>query len=145
MGNNSHGNNNELEMAKYLNEKKFKDLNPVMKEFIKYICLTKGISYDDRTTIFAEYETNGKLKQDIYITIKGTKIGISLKMGKGNSCHQEKIESFVSFIKSCCKATDEICNLWRLFIWADGTYDGSGSTKKDSNGKIISRFNADYF
>lgn len=142
MADNSHGTNNELEMTNYLDGKKFKDLNLTMKEFIKYICATKDIHYTDQTEISAIYVKNNKLKQDIYIIINDKKIGVSLKMGSGNSCHQEKIEDFISFIKSDCNATDEICNLWRFFIWADGTLNGTGPKDKDSSGKIICRFDA---
>lgn len=145
MASNLHGNNNELEMASYLNDKKIKDLNLTMKEFIKYVCLTKGISFDENTKLKAEYEKNNKLKQDIYITIAGEKIGVSLKMGSGNSCHQEKIEDFIRFICTSCNATKEICDLWRFFIWADGTLDGSGFLKKGTDGKILCRFDTTRF
>lgn len=142
MASNPHGNSNELEISNYLNDKKIKDLNLTMKEFIKYICLTEGIEFDDNTIIKADYVKNNKKKQDIYITISDKKIGVSLKMGSGNSCHQEKIEDFISFIKNNCSATNEICDLWRFFIWADGTTDGSGSMEKGPDGKILCRFDA---
>ncbi len=145
MADNSHGTNNELEMADYLDGKKYKDLNLTMKEFIKYICKTKNIPLNDKTAIAAEYVKNNKLKQDIYITINGNKMGISLKMGSGNSCHQEKIEDFVSFIQQELNASNEICNLWRFFIWADGTLNGTGSMDKNEKGKIICRFDATNF
>jgi hypothetical protein len=140
MANNSHGANNELEISNYLNGKKFKELNLTMKEFIKYICNTKGILYNDDTLIIADYVKNNKLKQDIYITINGIKIGISLKMGSGNSCHQEKIEDFIKFIKKELGTPEEVCDLWRFFIWADGTLNGTGPMNKDEKGKIICRF-----
>lgn len=142
MADNSHGTNNELEMSNYLNGKKVRELNLTMKEFIKYICVTKGIEYCDDTVIQAEYVKNNKLKQDIYVTIDGRKMGISLKMGSGNSCHQEKINDFVNYIKSELNANDEICNLWKFFVWADGTVDGTGSMEKGADGKIICRFDA---
>lgn len=145
MANNLHGNNNELEMAEYLDGKKYKELNLTMKEFIKYICATKGIKLDDDTEINAKYETSNKLKQDLYVFINGKQFGISLKMGTGNSCHQEKIEEFVEFIKDNCNASEEVCNLWRLFIWADGTTDGTAPIVKDKNGKIICRFTSSEF
>lgn len=145
MASNQHGNSNELEIANYLDGKKIKDLNLTMKEFIKYICLTKDITFDDNTIIKADYVKNNKKKQDIYLIINGSKIGVSLKMGSGNSCHQEKIEDFIDFIQSNCSATNEICDLWRFFIWADGTIDGSGSTKKGTDGKILCRFDATEF
>lgn len=145
MANNSHGNKNEIEIANYLNNKKYKNLNLTMKEFIKYICKTKNISFNDETLIYAKDEKNKKLKEDIYITINNTTINVSLKMGTGNSLHQEKIEDFINYIKQNSNATNEVCNSWRLFIWADGTIDGSGSLEKDENGKIISRFGASGF
>lgn len=145
MASNPHGNSNEIEISNYLNSKKYKDLNLTMKEFIKYVCNTKNIPFDENTEIKASYEKNNKLKQDIYLTISEIKIGISLKMGSGNSCHQEKIDDFVSFIQKNCSATDEICDLWRFFIWADGTYDGSGSLDKGADEKIICRFDANGF
>lgn len=145
MADNSHGSKNELEIVKFINNKKFSELNLTMKEFIKYICLTKSIELSDNTMLLASYEKNNKLKQDIYITIGNDKIGVSLKMGSGNSCHQEKIEDFVEFIKNECNADDKISNLWRFFIWADGTYDGSGANTKDSNGRIKCRFDTKEF
>jgi hypothetical protein len=145
MASNKHGNNNENEIANYLDGKKIKDLNPTMKNFIKFICQKKNIIFDENTNISACPEKNKKLKQDIYIEIEKIKVGISLKMGTGNSCHQEKIDDFISLIRSKCNATNEICDLWRFFIWADGTLDGKGSKEKDSSGKIISRFDANEF
>ena len=145
MANNSHGNNNELELVQYLDGKKYKELNLTMKEFVKYICATKGIPLDDDTKINAKDETNNKLKQDVYIFANGIRFGISLKMGTGNSCHQEKIEEFVEFIKDNCNASEEVCDMWRLFIWADGTTDGTAPIVKDKNGKITCRFTSSEF
>lgn len=145
MSSNPHGDNNEKEISAYLDGKTFKDLNLTMKEFIKYICKSKNIAYDDNMTIRSSYEKNKKLKQDIYITIQKCTFGVSLKMGSGNSTHQEKIEDFINFIKEKFNANDEICDIWRFFIWADGTLDGSGSIEKDGSGKIISRFTASEF
>lgn len=145
MSSNPHGNANELVVSNYLNGKKYKDLNLTMKEFIKDVCIEKNITFDDNTNIEAEYVRNPKFKQDIYLKINEVKIGISLKLGSGNSCHQEKIEDFISFIRTNCSASDEICNLWRFFIWADGTYDGNGSMEKGQDGKILCRFDANGF
>lgn len=145
MASNPHGNTNEVEIANYLDGKKIKDLNLTMKEFIRYVCLSKDITFNDNTIIKAEYVRNNKKKQDIYLTIADTKIGVSLKMGSGNSCHQEKIEDFITFIQNNCSATNEVCDLWRFFIWADGTIDGSGSMEKGPDGKILCRFDAAEF
>lgn len=146
MSNNVHGNNNEIVISNYLNKKTFKDLNLTMKEFIKYICKTKNIAYNNDTIIYSLYIQDNKKKEDILIKIENHTFGISLKMGSGNSTHQEKIEDFISFIKAEANASDEICNLWRLFIWCDGTLDGSGDTiHKDIDNYILCRFGANEF
>ncbi len=66
-------------------------------------------------------------------------------MSSGNSVHQEKCEDFITYIKNEFNATDDICDLWRFFLWADGTLDGTGIMDKDSDGNIISRFTATMF
>jgi len=142
MANNSHGNKNEIEISKYLDGKRYCELNLTMKEFIKYICKTKRILLNDNAIIYSSYEKNNKLKQDIYININDIIINVSLKMGSGNSLHQEKIEDFISFIKKELNASEKICDLWRFFIWADGTLDGTGALDKNSNGEIICRFSS---
>ena len=75
----------------------------------------------------------------------GIESAISLKIGSGNSVHQEKCEDFVMYIKNNLSASKEVCDNFRLFLWADGTLDGSGSKEKDSEGNIISRFTSKEF
>lgn len=144
-GNNNHGNKNEHKLVEALDGFKFKDLNTNLKEFIKYICQNFNISLDDETTIAALDEPNNTLKQDLYIVINGVRLGISLKMGSGNSVHQEKCEDFISYIKNDLGASEQVCNDFRFFIWADGTLDGSGSMDKDRQGNIICRFESHVF
>lgn len=144
IGNNSHGNNNEKDFVNSLN-KGLSSLNLNLKRFIQYICGNEGIEYDSIIEFYAEYEPDNRFKQDCYIIINGNKYGISLKMGNGNSVHQEKCSDFVDYIKKTFNANDKICNLWKFFLWADGTLDGSGSKDKDSDGNIKSRFTATMF
>ena len=145
VGDYSHGNENELNIVDVLKNKRYKDLNLNLKSFISYVCEHKGIKLGDTTTIDAKYETNTKLKQDFYLYVDDVKIYISVKMGSGNSVHQEKCEDFIDYIKENFNANDEICNAWRLFLWADGTFDGSGSIEKDADGIIKTRFTATQF
>lgn len=144
IGNNSHGNKNEEDFVKNL-KKGLDKINLNLKEFIKYICKNEKIEYSSIKKFSAEYESNTKLKQDCYIFINENKYGISLKMGSGNSVHQEKCEDFIKYIKKEFNANEEICNLWRFFLWADGTKNGTGSMDKDEKGNILSRFNATIF
>lgn len=144
LGDNSHGNKNEQNFVKEINLG-IKKLNLNLKEFIKYICKNENIEYNNNIKISSEYEPNSRLKQDLYLCIENKKIAISLKMGTGNSVHQEKCDDFISYIKNYCNASDEICDLWKFFLWADGTLDGSGSKDKNEKGDIKSRFSATEF
>ncbi|UTY39293.1 hypothetical protein NMU03_00190 [Allocoprobacillus halotolerans] len=98
IGNNAHGNRNELNFVDSIN-KGLGGLNLNLKEFIKYICKNENIDFNLVTDISAKYESNTKLKQDCYIFIDDKKFYISLKMGSGNSVHQEKCEDFIEYIK----------------------------------------------
>ena len=140
MGNNSHGNINEKNIVNALNNKKIKELNNNLKNFIEEVCTRKGIQTSGDTLIKSTYETSTKLKQDIYVEIEGVKVGVSCKMGTGNSVHQEKCGDFIDYIKETFNASDVVCNAIRLFIWADGTLDGSGMIKYDKEGEIVCRF-----
>lgn len=144
IGNNAHGNRNELNFVDSIN-KGLGGLNLNLKEFIKYICKNENIDFNLVTDISAKYESNTKLKQDCYIFIDDKKFYISLKMGSGNSVHQEKCEDFIEYIKKEFGAPDDICDLWRFFLWADGTLDGTGNMEKGADGNIISRFTATMF
>lgn len=145
VGSNKHGNKNELMIVEALNNKKISELNNNLKEFIKFIAKDNNIEINNNTKINATYETNTKLKQDFYLYINGIESAISLKIGSGNSVHQEKCEDFVMYIKNNLSASKEVCDNFRLFLWADGTLDGSGSKEKDSEGNIISRFTSKEF
>lgn len=144
-GSNKHGNKNELNIVNELNDKKFSQLNNNLKEFIKFVAADNNIKINANTKIKAEYEPNTRLKQDFYLYIEENKYSISLKIGSGNSVHQEKCEDFVNYIKKDLSASDEVCNNFRFFLWADGTIDGTGSKEKDSEGNIISRFTSKEF
>lgn len=139
-GNNIHGNMNEEKLVESLHEKSVKNLNLNLKEFIKDICKEKGIAYSEDIYLNAFYVKNNKVKQDFYLIINDIRVDISLKMGSGNSVHQEKCEAFLDYLKKECSSSEEICNLLRFFIWADGTLDGTGEKRLDNTGKIVSRF-----
>lgn len=145
IGSNAHGNKNELNIVKALDEKVFSALNNNLKEFVRYVAKDNNIEINSNTYIKADYEPNTRLKQDFYLYLANQKYCVSLKMGSGNSVHQEKCEDFVDYIKNELNANDEVCDNFRFFLWADGTLDGTGSTEKDENGNIISRFTSAEF
>lgn len=149
-GSNLHGNKNELMIVKALNNKKFKDLNLNMKNFIRYIAKNENIELDNEYIIKSIYEKNNKLKQDLYVVLENRTFGISVKMGKGNSTHQEKCEDFIDFILKHFNDVDQqLCDDIRFFAWCDGTLNGTGPVIMgyDENNKprVISRLNKDEF
>lgn len=146
-GDNHHGNQNELNLVESLNNMRYGDLNSNLKEFIKDIAESRNIPIAEDTVICSTYEKNTKLKQDLYIEFSEHPeqvFCISLKMGTGNSVHQEKCEVFVDYIVKNCNASEVICDYFRFFIWGDGTTDGSGSMEKEGD-LIKSRFGAGEF
>jgi len=140
IGSNVHGFNNEASIVESLNGKMVSELNTNLKKFINSICLENSIDVGKIDRIVSTIETNSNLKQDFYIKLGNKTFGVSCKMGTGNSVHQERISDFNEFISTTLNATKEICNEFSFFIWADGTVDGTGSTEKDNEGNIISRF-----
>lgn len=126
IGDNSHGIRNEANLVNALDGKKYKELNLNLKKFIDYICANEKLKINVETIIHSDYETNNKKKQDLYIKLLDKKYGISVKMGSGNSTHQEKCEDFITYITDEFDAPEEICNDIRIFTWCDGTLDGSG-------------------
>lgn len=145
IGSNSHGNKNEINIVEALNNKTFSTLNNNLKEFIKYIAEDRKIKLNLDTKINAKYETSTKLKQDFYVYIEEDEFAISCKMGSGNSVHQEKCSDFIKYIKEKLNANEDVCNDICLFLWADGTLDGSGPSDKDEKGDIICRFTSKEF
>ncbi|MGW7906115.1 hypothetical protein ACWEXN_13150, partial [Staphylococcus xylosus] len=99
-GSNLHGNKNEELLVKYLDGKKLSDLNTNMKNFINFIIQDKEISFAKEDTIKSYLVTNNKFKQDIIIVLQGKEYNVSVKMGTGNSVHQEKIEDFINYLKN---------------------------------------------
>jgi hypothetical protein len=157
IGDNSHGFVNEQLLVKALNGKKYKELNTCLKKFISQICTDHSITIDDDFIIkskLAQKEldpiTNKKInvKPDLYIELGGKEYGISTKMGTGNSCHQEKIESFINWIKNndnICVRDESIYDELRFFAWGDGTLDGTAPIVRDSSGNVIGRFGTKHF
>lgn len=125
-GDNAHGFKNEKNIVFDLENKKYKDLNLNLKRFISYIAKCEGKKINNETKIDSRIEKNNKKKQDLYVSIDGDEYAISVKMGSGNSTHQEKCEDFIDYIVNSFGASKQLCDDIRIMIWCDGTLDGSG-------------------
>ena len=120
------GFDNENQIIEIINSIPFYDLSPALKNVL--IKINGGVI---PKIVYAE-KIGGRAKPDLSIKLDSNIFYISVKKGTGNSVHQEKLETFIPFVKNL-GASIEIINAIKLFIWSDGTIDGSG--------KIINRKN----
>jgi len=110
---------NEKEIVENINNKKFDDLNPNLKNLIKF-------SFSQHDGIIKCSQEGGQNKSDIKISIGKESHTYSIKIGSGNSIHQEPLESFINYLDENFSINEETKNNLRLFIWGDKTLDGSG-------------------
>lgn len=129
------GFDNEKEIASYLNGKRFSELNENMKRFVK--ALNGRINLKESSLIKAK-AIKGLFKTDLILKFNKTTRNISVKTGKGNSFHQEKIETFINFIDKL-GASEEVKTYLNEFI--DSYDDGKVYFSKfPSKKKIIQDF-----
>lgn len=117
---------NEGQLKETINSLPFENLSTDLKNVLKK--LNSGII----PKIISAKKIGGKAKPDLSIKLDSNVFFISVKKGSGNSVHQEKLETFIPFVKNLGASVD-IINAIKLFIWSDGTINGSG--------KIINRKN----
>lgn len=129
MGSNPHGNKNEESISTALHNKKYKELGYLnLKTFIKEI--HPSITPD--TLILCPYKP-GMTKQDIQIVIDESTYYVSVKVGEGNSIHQEKLAPFLEMIKDKYNISESLANDIRMFVWGDGTIDGKAPQENRMN------------
>lgn len=144
MGNNTHGNKNEDEFVQYLNDKKFDDLNDNMKACIEK--LFGDVVLKCRDCKISAWKLNDRQKPDCVVEISGVKKYVSLKVGSGNSVHQESLESFCLFLRKN-KLSEKAIETLKRFHYGDGTADGTGkervsaSTFTKQNPSLITKLN----
>ena len=111
-------------LVEALNENIFSNLNQNLKNLISKIFH----SHDFQNHKIYSKKYGPGSKPDIYIEINGVKKNLSLKKGNGNSIHQEPLELFITHLGETIKLPDQISDDLRLFIWGDGSLDGSGNS-----------------
>lgn len=135
------GNENEYKFVEYLNEKKIKDLNPLLKEFIKEL-----FPLENENSLITSWKNHYKQKADIFVKINDNIKGISIKKGIKNSIHVESISEFIHFLIEN-KIEKEIIIEYLKYHYADGTTNGTGKTRisieeyKKENQKNIDKIN----
>ena len=113
----------ELDFVKLINYKKYSDLNPNLRAFIKF--LFDDIKEED-TLQCKRLNTRGK--PDIKIIFKNIIKYVSIKSGSQNSVHTEKLETFIAFLRQN-GVKEEVINILLLYHFGDGTCDGTGKIR----------------
>lgn len=144
-GDNSDGFKNEIDIEKSLNEKIYDKLNPNLKHFLNDVF--KGFNLKGKRIHAIRSEQ--KVKPDFYLHIDGIpkEVYVSIKKGSGNSVHQEKLETFINFLK-CENVPNDIIEALKLYHFSDGTTDNTGKIRQDSkefvkeNPEIVKKLNS---
>lgn len=147
IGDNSLGFDNEKAIRDALNMKRYESINPNLRHFLDD--MFKGHSLAGKwvhaTTI------TQRMKPDFYVTIDGIPGGkyVSVKMGSGNSLHQESLNDLISFLENE-KVLPQIIDDLKRYHWSDGTNDNTGldrlpaKTFAKQNKALVKRLNT-YF
>lgn len=122
IGNNSHGFDNQNYIVEAINGNQYKRLNDNLRNVIKTIF--PNIKNTD--VIHANKVRNNKIKPSVCLRVNNEEHYLSVKMGKSNSVHQEKLTDFLDF---CYDMPEEAKTVFLKFIYGDGTIDGSGDIK----------------
>jgi len=122
------GFDNENQIIDALNNVQFNKINNNLKKAVLKINNNKIPS------IILAKKYGGKDKADLSFIIDGNEHSISVKMGSGNSIHQEPIEDFILYLKNNLEDNQSVFDDLRHFIWGDKSLDGKG--------KISDRINA---
>ena len=147
IGDNSAGFDNEKAICNALNMKQYDSLNPNLRHFLDD--MFKG--YNLRGKWIHATVVKNRFKPDFYITVDDIpeQRYVSVKMGSGNSLHQESLESLINYLTSLSVPEDIIDGLKR-YHWSDGTTDNTGlirlpaKTFAKSNPRLVARLN-EYF
>jgi len=111
----------ELTFVNYLNDKLYKQTNPLFQDLLK--TLYPRIKENDK---IIAYKYGKYAKADIVIIVRGKRKGISIKTGSKNSVHLGNIDKFTKFLLSNgYTKTDEL----KRYLYSDGTNNNTGKIR----------------
>lgn len=126
---------NEKEIQDYIDGKTIMELNPNLRAFILDI-FGLARNHISQSKISARRTCDTDYKPDMIIKYEGQIKNISIKIGNGNSVHQEKISEFIEYCKKLGVNQETIDDLL-FFHWGDGTLDGSAPVSERRSAKEI--------
>lgn len=126
---------------KFVNELNNKFIWQLSDEFILFLKKLFGsnIQKKDYVLCWKSFKTD---KTDIIICINNKKKNISIKSGKNNSVHLEKITGFINFLKEN-KISDELIDIYYNYHYACDEYGNRISAKyyQEKHVMEIQKFN----
>ena len=123
---NNYGFQNEYDFVLAFNNKKVKELNPLLQDVVYSIFY--NIREDD---LIKSWRNHYDQKTDIFLKIGNAMKGISIKMGSRNSVHVESIDEFVNFLQAH-NIPKYIIDEYLKFHYADGTLNNNGKYRLSS-------------
>ena len=114
------GFDNEKQIIEVLDNVQFSKLNNNLKKAIL------KINNNKKPSIILAKKYGGHDKADLSIILDGKEYSISVKMGSGNSVHQEPVEGFITYLKNSFDDNKSVFDDLRHFTWCDETLDGTG-------------------
>ena len=120
MGNQETGTIFEESVVQHLNGYTFKNLSEIYKSLIK-----KVFPDIKETSLIKSGTIRGFMKPDIFIEAEGKIKNISLKTGAARVIHQERVQTFIGFLRSK-GISDETLKTILLMHFSDGTLNGTG-------------------
>jgi hypothetical protein len=115
----------ETRMINALNNKKYKSLNNNLKCFLDE---TFGYGFIKKNDVMYASKVNGFYKSDISITVRNETKNVSIKSRKAEVIHEERIKSFILFLRSLGVSTETQKTIL-LHQYGDGTLDGTGTKR----------------
>ena len=123
------GYKNEEYLINAINNKKYDELTPNLQRFIHML-----FPNIDRNKKFKCFQAEEYTKPDIVICYGEKSFYVSVKHGTAENVHEEKIDSFIEFLKE--NGIDNFTiESYKLFQYGDGTTDGTGE-KRMSNFEV---------
>lgn len=128
MSSNRHGFSNEENIANYLNNQKFFNLNENMQNFLCFIFERQILANETILSDLTQKIEGKNPKPDIWVKIGNEIKLVSVKEGSGNSVHQEPFKDFCKFLEDI-NVSEETVNHLKLYHYGDDTLDGNGEAR----------------
>lgn len=122
---------NEFDFINTINNSKFKNLNPLLQDFILHLFP----NIDNNDIVYAK-KYGRYAKADFVITVGNIKKGISVKFGYKNSVHVEHLDKFEKKLESYGISSYCIDQLKR-YIYADGTNNNTGEIRLSNQDYLL--------